>query len=468
MATDLKMLFEPRGVAVIGASRDPQKSGSILLRNLVTSGYTGKLYPINPNAGEIMGLQAYPTVEGVPGDVDLAVIAIPSRSVPNALDTCAKKGVKFVLVISAGFSEEGERQLQRQIVDRAASGGFRILGPNTTGVINTRNKLIATFMPFERVPEGNVSFVAQTGSFAGFILGRILTSENFSVSKVVGLGNKCDLDESEVLGYLGNDKATGVVALYLESVKNLASFSKAAKHVSLSKPVVALKSGRTPIGTVAMDLHTGSKPGNDGKFTGVCKRAGIIRVESFEALLDHVSLLAHQPPPKSNTVAVISNTGAVCVVGADSCVRHGLRLARLSDETLSALRKATPEWHRLSNPIDLYPTIEKNGLERAFEIATQLVINDKGVGAVIIVVGAVSPPLPLSMSILEENNKPQKPVLFVTMGNQQSLETLGRKAKDRGFPVYPDIERASTALAAMCWYQRWKTRQKNGSTSSPT
>jgi len=238
MDMSIKQIMEPRSVAVVGASRNPAKLGAIILRNLVNLGFNGCIYPVNPNASEIMGLKAYSSVKDIPGEVDLAVIAVPAPQVPDVVRDCAEKMVKGVVVISSGFKDIGEQgaAIEERIVEIARKAGIRIFGPNTTGLLNASKRLATTFVPLSGLRSGDVSIIAQTGLFAGAMLEWLITSQKFGISKVIGLGNKCDVDDAEALEYLGNDPETRVILMYIEGVRDGRRFIEAARKVGGRKP----------------------------------------------------------------------------------------------------------------------------------------------------------------------------------------------------------------------------------------
>jgi acyl-CoA synthetase (NDP forming) len=298
---ELKCFFEPESVAVIGASRNPSKYGYSLLKNLIDLGFNGKIYPVNPNAEEILGLKAYPSVKAINENVDLAIIIVPSFKVPEVMLDCAEKRVKGVVICSSGFREAGEagKKLEDEVVAIAKKAGIRVVGPNTTGILNATNNFTTSFVPLPRFKRGNVAFIAQTGLFAAAAFWWIISKQPFGVSKIVGLGNKCDVDDAEVLEYLADDEETEVVAIYMEGVKDGRRLFETFKKVSKIKPIVVLKSGRSPAGVKASLSHTGSLAVKDEIFDAVCKQAGVIRVGGdLDELLDVTKAFALQPLPK--------------------------------------------------------------------------------------------------------------------------------------------------------------------------
>ncbi|MDY6932524.1 MAG: CoA-binding protein, partial [Halobacteriota archaeon] len=315
--TGIDLFLKPNSVAIIGASRTVGKSGNTIVQNLIDLGYGGEIYPINPSADEILGLKTYPSVEEVGKAIDLAVIAVPSKMVPDVMRGCATSNIKAVVLISSGFSEEGNFELEEEMLEVAEEAQIRIVGPNTTGIVNAYTSFTTTFVTVKEITKGNVSFIVQTGVFAGMMLDHIVTSQRFGISKVIGLGNKCDVDDAEALSFLLEDQDTDVIGIYLEGVRDGRRFLEVAKEVSKEKPIIVFKSGRTEAGAKAAKSHTSSLTGSDEIFNSVCKQSGIIRSDGFEELMDFVKAFSFLPRPNGDRVAVISITGAGCVIGAD-------------------------------------------------------------------------------------------------------------------------------------------------------
>jgi len=454
---DIKFFLEPKSVAVIGASRSPIKFGHFLLRNLVELGYQGKVYAVNPMATEILGLKVYPSVNHIPEEVELAAIIVPAATVPQVMQDCAKKGVKGVVICSSGFREAGGEgiKIEREIVEIAKKAGIRILGPNTTGILNTANNFTTSFVPLPRLRKGNVAFIAQTGLFAAAAFWWILSAEPFGLSKVIGLGNKSDVDDSEALEYLAHDEDTKVIAIYMEGVKDGSKFLEAARQAASRKPVIILKSGRTGAGIDASLSHTGSLAVKDEIFEAVCKKTGITRVKDFEELMDFLKAFALQPLPKGNKVAILSMTGAGCVMAADECENHSLKVAQLSDKTVKYLGSYMPSWIKIKNPIDTEMLFESVGPEDCLKISLRAVLEDENVDSVV----GVLPTSPLfafdiEKAVMEVRGKnPDKPIALHVIGSKDMVDLWTKQLERIGIPVYPSIERCVKALAALCAYR---------------
>ncbi len=481
---DLTAVFEPRSVAVVGASATPNKAGFNIVDNLLRLGYKGQVYPVNPKAGEILGLKAYPAVDQIPHQVDTAVIATPARVAVDVMRGCARKGVKAVIIISSGFSEGSEegKQLEDEVMAIARQAGIRLVGPNTTGILNSENRFTSSFLPINKLPSGSVAFIAQTGLFLGILFEHILSAQHFGISKVAGLGNKADVDDADILEYLAGDAQTEVVAMYVEGLSDGRRFLKVAKEIAREKPLVVFKAGITEAGAEAALSHTASLAGRAEVFEAACKQAGILRVHNFEEMLDVVKAFSFFAPPQSpptlrpcsgqafggkfcplprgNRVGVIHYTGAACVIAADACQKEGLELAEFSPPTLEALREITPAWHRVRNPIDLWPAIERHWVETAYGRAIETLLRDEGVDALIINLFAI-PRWETYIPDLDLLRASGKPVLFCVEGNDESVREAVARIEGQGFPVYPQVNRAIFALSYLSKQARLRFPQND-------
>jgi acyl-CoA synthetase (NDP forming) len=452
----LQKFFDPESVAVVGASRTFGKAGNVIVLNLQNLGFKGRLYPVNPNADTICGLKAYPDVCSLPEVVDVAVIATPSVYVPGIMEDLASKGVKRAVVITSGFAEGGDkgRLLQENVLTIAEKAGIRIVGPNTTGLMSTESMFCTSFIPIEAIPKGGVAFVAQTGLFLGVLLETILSEEHFGISRVAGLGNKMDIDDSDVLEFLLEDEKTSIICYYVEGLKKgkARKFFEVAQKVTKKKPVLIVKAGVTDEGSKAAVSHTASLSGNDQLFSAMCKQAGIIRLDDLEEMVETAKALAFQPLPRGRNTAVVHYTGAGCVMGADSMIQEGLRIAVLSEETLDQLRKITPEWHHLRNPVDLWPSIEASGADKAFATIVEGLVDDDNVDGIVVAVGAMRG-FPLKWPDLERFYG-KKPILAVVEGDREKGFEIVKRMEEQKFPCYRSVQRAIRALSHMVEYRK--------------
>jgi len=466
----IKPLIEPESVAVVGASRNPAKLGAIVLRNLINLGFNGRIYPVNPNANEIMGLKAYPSVKSIPDNVDLAVIVVPAPQVLDVVRDCVEKKVKGIVIISSGFKDIGDKGavIEEQIVELARKAGIRIFGPNTTGLLNTSKKLATTFVPLFELRKGNVSIIAQTGLFAGAMLEWLVTSQKFGVSKVIGLGNKCDVDDAEALEYLGIDPETHVILMYVEGVKDGRRFIEAARQVVGRKPIIILKSGRTEAGAKAALTHTGSLTGSSQIFNAVCRQLGLIQVLSFEEMVDLAKAFTFLPLPRGNRVAIASITGAGSVLAADSCIEHGLTIAQLSNKSIEIIQSHLPPWSKASHPIDLEPLVENmNKAIEAYRLALNTALSDGNVDSMLAVLLASHEYWRDSKFWVDEEELrktfielkrtyPEKPLVIHLMGGKPAVDRWTEILEETGIPVYSSIERGIKALATLASYAKTK------------
>lgn len=447
----LEPFFRPSSVAVIGASRDPEKLGYAVLANLKEGGFPGALYPVNPKADEILGLRAYPSVLDIPGPVDLAVIVIPYPLVPAALEQCGQKGIPAAVIISAGFREAGREGLERELelVQIARRYGIRIIGPNCLGVIDTHTPLNATFaagMP----PGGPIAFMSQSGALGTAVLDMALAGR-IGFSRFVSLGNKADVNEVDLLEAWEDDPHSRVILAYTEGLPDGQRFMEVARRVTRKKPVVAVKSGVTRSGARAVSSHTGSLAGSEAAYHAAFRQAGVIRAESMEHLFDLALAFAYQPLPRGDRIAIVTNAGGPGILATDALEHAGLQLARFQPETIRALMADLPSAASAANPVDVLG----DALADRYEHALRLVLADPGVDGVIVIV------TPQAMTQIEETahvvgrvaRESDKPILGCFMGESRISAGIAI-LQQYGIPNYPFPERAAAALAAMVAYRR--------------
>ncbi|RLI74901.1 acyl-CoA synthetase (NDP forming) [Archaeoglobales archaeon] len=453
---DISFFFNPKTVAVIGASRIDGKPGNTIVRNLVNLGFKGKIFPINPNTDEVLGIRCYPSILDVEEEVDVAIIAIPSKYAVDAVKQCAKKGVKGIIIISSGFSEgwsKGE-EIEREILRISKEVGMRIIGPNTTGVFNSYSKFTSSFALIPELRMGNVGIIAQTGLFVGVLLDQILSAHRFGISKVIGLGNKCDVDECEALSYLLDDEKTKVIGMYLEGINDGYTFFEILKNSN--KPIVILKSGKTRAGIKSAISHTASIAVSDEVFNALVKQTGAIRVNDFEEFIDTLKAISLLPRFKGNRIGVIHYTGAGCVTTADAIEENGLLISRLEEKTLKELRKIFPEWHRINNPVDLYPAIEEVGANKAYNTAIELLVSDKNVDCLIVALWASKSFEAPKIDFKLLKRLREKPTIFCVEGDVEVCHKLSTEIEENGFPTYSSAVRAAKILSVISKLKRLK------------
>jgi acetyl coenzyme A synthetase (ADP forming)-like protein len=452
------MFFEPKSVAIVGASRKQGKIGNFILRNNLMLGYSGPIYPVNPGAGEIEGLRCYPSVAAIPEAVELAVIALPAHLVVDVMKDCQRKKVRGVVIISSGFSEIGGEGLERQreLVRLAAEEGIRVLGPNTTGILNPGGRFTTTFVDLKGVKAGGIGFVAQTGIFAGMMFQWIFSSQHFGLSKVIGLGNKADVTDHDALNYLAQDEATRGVIMYLEGVRDGKRFLDSASRLVRRKPLVVIKGGKTEEGARAAQSHTGSLAGRDEIFEALFRQAGAIRVSDFEELLDFGKTFAYQPLPRGNRTAIVTLSGGAGVMATDICLESGLRLARLEARTLEKLQEKMPSWAHPGNPFDIEPLSEIVTQEGAYRLGLDTVLSDPGVDLALLVMSTLKTPHGHADFLLEVTQAhPEKPVAVCIIGEAAGYTQLFQIMEEASIPVFVSVRRAVASLAALYRYRRF-------------
>jgi acetyl coenzyme A synthetase (ADP forming)-like protein len=455
----LKLFFNPRAVAVIGASRQRGTIGGEIFHNLLSFGFNGPVYPVNPTAAVVQSVPAYANVEAIPGPVDLAIIVVPADRVIEVAAGCGRKGVKALVVISMGFSETGSdgQGQQAELVRVCREAGMRLIGPNCMGIINTDPdvRLDATFAP-NMPPAGRVGFSSQSGAL-GLAIIEHANSLGLGISTFVSVGNKADISGNDLLRYWEADPGTDVILLYLESFGNPKKFSQIARRVGREKPIVVVKSGRSAAGARATSSHTGALiAASDVTVDALFRQSGVIRTDTLEELFDVASLLANQPLPRGNRVGIITNAGGPAILCADACEARGLEVPVLSKESQDKLRAFLPAGAGLGNPVDMIASAPAEHYRQAIEI----VAGDSNVDALIVI---FTPPLVTrAEDVAQETIKavktidPGKPVLSVFLSAEAAPAALG--SGDVRIPSYSFPETAAIALARAARYRQWRER----------
>ncbi|GAB4437548.1 MAG: acetate--CoA ligase [Anaerolineae bacterium] len=455
MEDKLQAFFTPKAVAVIGASRSPDKLGYAVVHNLAEGGYQGALYPINPKADEILGYKAYPSVLDVPDPIDLAVIVVPYKWVPDALRECGEKGIQAVVVISAGFRETGHEGMEREkeLVRIAEEYGIRLIGPNCLGVIDAHTPLNATFAA-GTPPKGPVGFMSQSGALGTAILDWAMAGR-IGFSKFVSMGNKADVSEMDLMQAWVNDPDTQVIALYSEGLPDGQEFIRVAREVVKQKPVVIVKSGVTQAGARAVSSHTGSLAGSEQAYQAAFHQAGVLRANSLQELFDYALGFAYQPPIKGDRVAIITNAGGPGILATDQLERAGMKLARLDPGTIEKLNAALPEAASSANPVDVLG----DAMADRYKIALDLVVHDPNVDGIIVILTpqAMTEIEETARAVVEVAKQIDKPVLGCFMGEYRA-EAGAKILTANGIPNYDVPERAAATLKALSWYREVKHR----------
>ncbi len=450
-AFDLDKIFEPKSVAVVGASSREGSVGRALVDNLIQGGLKGPIYPINPKPEPILGLPTHRSLADVAGEVDLAVVAVPIAQVPEVIADCGRRGVKGVIVVSAGGKEVGDpgREIERQIQAAAAGGGVRIIGPNCLGVVNTALGLNATFaahMPLG----GRMALISQSGAICTAILDWSL-SRGIGFSHFVSIGSMLDVDFGDLIDYLGSDPRVMSILLYIESLTGVRRFMSAARAVSRVKPIVVLKAGRSRAGARAAASHTGAMAGEDAVYDAAFARAGLVRVDTIEELFDTAELMAKQPRPRGPHLAVVTDAGGPGVMAADACAALGLEPAALVQQTLSRLDAVLPPHWSRGNPIDVLGDAPAERYARVMDI----LVSAPEVDAQLVMLApqAMTDPAQVAEAVAGSNVRRNFPVFTCWMGGEDVA--AGRGVLSRaGLPTYDTPERAVRAFFDMYQYQR--------------
>ena len=446
--------FAPQTVAVVGASATAEKAGNIILKNLETFGYQGTVYPVHRDGKAVEGLTSYRTVADCPTPPDLVVVAVPQSQVMPVLRDAARAGVRHAIVASGGFGDAGAagRARQDDLLAFCREADLHLLGPNSIGTIDTTSGFVTSIGKLPPMPRGTAALVGQTGTFStGFALEEI-TVHGRGFSKIACLGNKADVNETDFLAYLADDPSTRAIGLYLEGVADGPRFAAALERAAKAKPVVIVKSGRSELGAQAAASHTGSLAGADAVYDALFRQVGAMRVDGLHELTDTLRGLTLCPKPAGPRVGVVSITGVGCVLAVDACEELGLTLASIGDNTKAALQALAPEWMPLTNPADIWSTIEQRGPFAAYQESCRAMLNDPQVD-ILLVVGV----------LLEEGHFdtaaalaplceafPAKPILACHLGGRADLlDAFSRGLEQVGVPVYAGPRRALTVAARL-------------------
>lgn len=450
--------FNPKSVAIVGASRTKGKVGYEILKSMVDAGYKGGIFPINPKAETIEGLKCYPDLESIGQVPDLAIISVPAKMVPAVIQQCAKVGTRSAVIITSGFKEVGKEggELEQRVVQIAKQSNIRIIGPNCLGVIVPANKLNASFGG-DLPAEGAIGYLSQSGALLAAILD-MANANGIGFSKLVSIGNKSDINELDVIKALAGDAETKVIAGYLESIVDGNTFVRQAEKISQQKPMLLMKSGGTSAGAKAASSHTGSLAGSEVAYECVFERAGIVRCSSIKQQFDYAQAFANQPLPKGPKVAVITNAGGAGIMAADAVEQRGLSFAKLSSSTTEKLAAKLPVSASLHNPVDILG----DALADRYEFALDVVLDDDDVDIVLILLTpqAMTQPAATAEAVVKiSKKKTNKPVLACFLGAGKIAEAV-RVLRAGGVPPYDSTDGAVSTIKAMTEYLRWRTRPK--------
>lgn len=460
MTHRLESFFKPKTIAVVGASRNTTKIGHEALKNILISDYECKVYPINPHEKDILGVKCYKKVTKVPVDLDLVLISVPAKIVPQIMRDCVQKKVKNVIIISSGFSEAGNYGLEEELKKIIKKTDMRVLGPNVMGYKNASDGLDASFV-YGKARKGNLALISQSGAL-GIGMIYLANNEFVGISKIIGVGNKIDIDDDDLIDYFAQDPDTNVIGLYIEAVKDGRAFMNSIKKCH--KPVLVVKAGISKAGARATVSHTGSMAGSDQIYEAAIKQAGGIRCRDIVELFDMARALAGQPPAQGNKIGIISNGGGLGILLTDACEANDLVVPKLSTKTYKKIDKILPNLIKPNNPIDL---VADAGFYR-YEAATRALLEDPNIDGIIVasVHGGYARPQEFTGAILKMirerklHEEYKKPILAAWVGGRE-FEDLVWDLKSAGVPIYPSSWRIARAMLALYLEGKRIKREQN-------
>jgi len=453
------MFFKPSSIAVVGASSDPSKGGNMILTNIARSWGTNRLYPVNPRGEEIMGMRVYKSLEDIPEEqIDLVILFIPSRFIIQVLEQCVKKEVRGVIIESAGFAEVGKegKKIQDDMVRISKTSGMRIWGGNCMAFI--MKGLITTFLVIDKVTEGNLSIVGQSGYFSGAVYEYLVTERDLNIRKACSIGNKTDVDECDLIIDFDKDPGTKVAAFYLESFKDGRKFVELAKDVSKRMPVICLPGAMSETGRQAAASHTGALITRTPSklFKSVLTNAGVILAESFKELFDLSEAFSRLPVPEGRNLAVITITGAGGVVACDVAEKYGLNIVKLPVEAEKRLKTVFPSWMPPRNPVDAWPAFEKSGLMNALDTMLDCILAEKDVHMLIVMMASIKVAYDFDPAIIGKYiNKYNKPIVTCITGEKKLTERWVKVIREGNAVNFDSIDSCIGILAKMAEYRNF-------------
>lgn len=454
---DIKYLFEPRSIAVIGASANPGKIGNKIVDNIITAGYQGKIFPVNPNGGEFLGYKVYKSLSEITDEIDVAAIVIPAKYVFQAVKDCAAKNVKFLTIISSGFSEVGNLDEEHKIRDFAQEHGMRILGPNIFGHYSAVSSLNASFGP-KNIKKGHVAIITQSGALGVAMIGKT-SIQNIGLSAIISVGNKSDMDEADLLEYLLQQDETRSILMYIEGVQKGEKLVETLKRATKIKPIVVIKSGRSKRGAIAAASHTGSLAGSDKIFDAIMKQCGVLRSETIQGALDWCKYLSNTELPKGKNTVIITNGGGVGVLATDACEKFGLHLYDDKKHLKEVFESVTHGFGSTKNPIDLTGEASAEEYIKALTEA----LDDDNIHSVISLYceTAMMNADELARMIEHVYTKYKtkgKPIIFSVFGGEVTERSISILSK-KNVPVFRDVYESASPLGAL--YQHQRNRSQN-------
>lgn len=418
-------------------------------------GFGGKVYPVNPHEKEILGLKCYSSVTKIPGKVDLATIAVPAKYVPQVMQECGKKKVKGAVIISGGFSEVGNVKLEEEVRQIANKYKIPVIGPNCLGVFDSTSKVDTLFNPrykMERPRRGGISFITQSGA-VGAVVMDWAGAKGFGVSKFISYGNALNIDEVDLLNYLGKDKETNVICMYLEGTRRGKEFIKTAKKVSCRKPIIGIKAGKTEQGAKAVASHTGSLAGSAMVWEAAFQQSGVIDARGMEQMFNYARVFAEQPLPRGKRIGIITNGGGFGVLATDACIKNNLEVPPLNKKIVEEIKKKVPKYAVIKNPIDLVGDADVH----RYEVALDAMLKDKTIDAILCIILFQTADIDSSVIsvIAEASDKRKKPIVCCAAGGSYSALHM-RLLEEAGVPTFESLIDAADALTALAYYEDFK------------
>lgn len=447
---DLDNFFSAKSIAIVGVSRDSKKVGHVILRNFIDGGFRGKIFVVNPNAEDILNYKAYKSVKDIKEKIDLAIIAVPADYVEGVVDECGKKKIKHAVIVTAGFKEVGNYDLDKKLEAALKRNGIKCIGPNCLGTFDAYTKLDSLFLPryrLQRPKEGSISFICQSGAVGSSVLD-LATADGYGFAKFCSYGNAMNVDESDLLEYMGSDPKTKVICMYVEGVKDGKKFITTASRVAKKKPVIILKGGKTAEGSKATMSHTGSLAGSYEVYSGIFKQTGVIEAFTLEEMFEAAKILEKCQKPKGDRTLVITNGGGYGILSTDAIVKAGLKFADLNRVSKGKLKTLLPKVSP-NNPIDLLG----DATTESYRVTLNLALADDNVDVLLVIVLYQTPLVTTEMVdvITEANNSKQKPILVVSAGGEFT-EVLKKSVESNNVPTYTYPENAVRALKHLTDY----------------
>lgn len=467
----IKNFFNPKTVAIVGASEKIDKAGGVIFRNFIENKkrglFKGEVYPVNPYENEILGYKCYSSILNIPNEIDLVVIIIPAQLTLKIVEEATEKKVKNIIIISSGFSEIGNYELEQRIKEMIKISGIRLLGPNCLGIYDPSTGVDTLFLPETKIlangkeaistPRpmiGSIGFISQSGAFGAAALD-YLAGKQIGISRFISFGNRADVSEIEILEYFLEDEKTKVILMYLENVINGREFIKVASKVTKKKPIITIKTGRTEAGARAALSHTGALAGSDKVYDGIFKQVGILRVENMHEFFNIVKALVLQPPAEGKNIGIITDAGGPGVMASDECELRGMNVKKFSEETINKLNelkknRIIPDFATISNPIDLTGSVTS----KMYEICTKILLEDSEINGIIIIGLHHTPALGDDFidKIAEVSKKYSKPIVACDIGETEMALYIRQKFDKYGIPSYSSPEEAVQAMNGLVKY----------------